>query len=523
MKKNSTNLSRIKQLCLCVLTTFVFSGGAFAQASKKQIQSRPNIIVFMVDDMGWMDTSLPFGESAMPLNKRYHTPNMERLAREGMKFTNAYAQPVCTPTRVSMLTGMNSAHAKITNWTSPAKNNPTDAADSQFSSSEWNYNGLSPVPGIPHTQYATTFPQLLKDTGYFTVHVGKAHWGSAGTPGANPMNLGFIVNIAGHSAGHPQSYLSEDFYGNKPGKGSWQSVPDLEEYYDTGTFLTDALTKEAIKTIEKPINDKQPFYLNMAHYAIHDPIMADPRYHQKYVDAGLDPIEAKYASLIEGMDTSLGDIMDYLASKKADKNTIVIFMSDNGGLRLVPTRGGQAHTQNLPLKAGKGSVNEGGIRVPMIVKWPSVTKPGAIANQYVIIEDFFPTLLEMAKVSSYKTVQKIDGKSFVPILKNSNFKDDTRALIWHLPNKWIPQEGPGINYQSAIRKGDWKMVYDMRDQSKQLYNLKTDIGENNDVATQNPEVVKTLSAALGTQLRQWKATMPIDKKSNTTAPMPDEN
>ena len=522
--KNSLSASiRIEQFCVALLTSLLFSGAVFAQASKKQTQSRPNIIVFLVDDMGWMDTSLAFGDSIMPLNKRYHTPNMERLAREGMKFTNAYAQPVCTPTRASMLSGMNSAHARITNWTSPANNNPTDNGDEQFSAPEWNYNGLSPVPGIAHTQFATTFPQLLKDAGYFTVHVGKAHWGSAGTAGANPLNMGFIVNVAGHAAGHPQSYLSEDYYGNKPGKGSWQSVPDLEEYYGTGTFLTDALTKEAIKSLENPIKDKQPFYLNMAHYAVHDPIMADPRYYKKYVDAGLDEIEARYASLLEGMDTSLGDIMDYLVSKKVDKNTIVIFMSDNGGLSLVPPRGGKEHTQNLPLKAGKGSVNEGGIRVPMIVKWPSITKPSSIAKQYVIIEDFFPTLLEMAKINNYKTVQTIDGKSFIPILKNANFKDDSRSLIFHIPNKWIPQEGPGINYQSAIRKGDWKMVYDMRDGSKQLYNLKTDIGENNDLAAENPEVVKTLSSALGTQLRQWKATMPINKKTKTAAPMPDEN
>lgn len=159
----------------------------------------------------------------------------------------------------------------------------------------------------------------------------------------------------------------------------------------------------------------------------------------------------------------------------------------------------------------------------MIVKWPNVAKPATIASQYVIIEDFFPTLLEMAKVPKYKTIQYIDGKSFMPILKNANFKDDSRSLIFHIPNKWTAIDGPGINYQSAIRKGDWKMVYDMRDRSKQLYNLNTDIGENNDVAAQNPEMVKTLSSALGMQLRQWKATMPIDKQSNTTAPMPDEN
>lgn len=500
----------------------LFSGVAFAQASKKSTQSRPNIIVFLVDDMGWMDTSVPFGDSIMPLNKRYHTPNMERLAKEGMKFTNAYAQPVCTPTRASMLSGMNAAHARITNWTSPENNRPTDHADEQFNAPQWNYNGLSPVPGIANTQYATTFPQLLKEAGYFTVHVGKAHWGSAGTPGANPLNMGFIVNVAGHSAGHPQSYLSEDNYGNKPGKSDRQAVPDLEEYYETGTFLTEALTKESIKSLENPVRRKQPFYLNMAHYAVHDPITADPRYYQKYVDEGLDEIEAKYASLLEGMDTSLGEIMDYLVSKKVDKNTIVIFMSDNGGLSHVPPRGGKEHTQNLPLKAGKGSVNEGGIRVPMIVKWPNITKPTSVADQYIIIEDFFPTLLEMAKVDSYKTTQTLDGKSFVPILKNSNFKDDTRSLIWHIPNKWTVVDGPGINYQSAIRIGDWKMVYDMRNGSKQLYNLKTDIGENIDLASQNLERVQILSKALGTQLRKWKATMPIDKKSNSFAPMPDE-
>lgn len=513
----------VEQFCFSILTSLLFTGAVFAQSSKNNTKSRPNIIVFLVDDMGWVDTSVPFGDSVMPLNKRYHTPNMERLAKEGMKFTNAYAQPVCTPTRASMLSGMNSAHARITNWTSPANNNPTDNADEQFAAPEWNYNGMSPVAGIPHTQYATPFPQLLKDAGYFTVHVGKAHWGSAGTPGSNPLSMGFITNIAGHAAGHPQSYLSEDNYGNKPGKASWQAVPDLGEYYGTGTFLTDALTKEAIKTLENPIKNKQPFYLNMAHYAVHDPMMADPRYYQKYVDAGLDETEAKYASLVEGMDQSLGDIMDYLVSKKADKNTIIVFMSDNGGLSLAPSRAGEPHTQNLPLKGGKGSVNEGGIRVPMIVKWPGVTRAASVANQYVIIEDFFPTLLEMAKVNDGKKVQDIDGKSFVPILKNPDLKDNSRALIWHIPNKWTTKDGPGINYQSAIRKGDWKLIYDMRDGSKQLYNLKTDIGEHSDLSVAHPDMVKALSKTLSEQLRQWKATMPIDKKTNQPAAMPDES
>ncbi|MCH5719267.1 sulfatase-like hydrolase/transferase [Niabella hibiscisoli] len=142
----------------------------------------PNIIVFLVDDMGWQDSSEPFWTQKTDFNKRYKTPNMERLAREGMKFTNAYAAPVCTPSRTAMLSGMSPAHLRITNWTSVQKNKNTDAYDDQFSAADWNMNGLSPVPGILKTAYATTFPQILKDAGYFTIHVGKAHWASAGTP-----------------------------------------------------------------------------------------------------------------------------------------------------------------------------------------------------------------------------------------------------------------------------------------------------------------------------------------------------
>lgn len=492
----------------------------FNTAFAQQGQGKYNIIVFLVDDMGWQDTSVPFWTERTPLNKRYHTPNMERLAKEGMKFTNAYATPVCTPTRASMLSGMNAARHGITNWTSPQKDKNTDNKDEQFAGAKWNFNGLSPVPGIENTTYATPFPQILKDAGYFTIHVGKAHWGSAGTPGANPYNMGFMVNISGHAAGHPQSYLGEEYYGNKPGENTWQSVPDLEEYYGKNVFLTEALTLEAMKALEAPIKNKQPFYLNMAHYAVHVPLQADPRFYQKYIDQGLGIAEAKYASLIEGMDKSLGDLMDYLKAKKTDKNTIVIFMSDNGGLSLSPPMGGAAHTQNLPLKAGKGSVYEGGIREPMMVKWPGVTKASAVASQYVIIEDFFPTILEMAGVKNYKTVQHIDGKSFVPVLKNPALVNNQRALYWHIPNKWIGADGPGINYRSAVRQGDWKLIFNMRDGSKELYNLKTDIGELKNLADEYPEKAKELLNQLGNWLKQNNAPMPVDKKTGQGIPYP---
>jgi arylsulfatase A-like enzyme len=510
MGSGSSKIKKLKLVFLFCLITYL-----------SKAQQKPNIIVFMVDDMGWMDTSVPFSATKLALNKRYHTPNMERLAKEGMKFTNAYATPVCTPTRISFLTGMNAAHHGVTNWTSPTKNNNTDQPDSVFKPAAWNLNGLTIKEGDSAAVYATAFPQLLKDAGYFTIHVGKAHWGPMGTSGSNPYNFGFMVNIAGHAAGHPQSYFGKENYGNLPGKASAQAVPDLEEYFGTDTFLSDALTLEAIKALEDPIKNNRPFFLNLGHYAVHDPIQGDPRFLQKYLDAGLDPREARYATLIEGMDKSLGDLIDYLQKKDVDKNTVIIFISDNGGLSYVPPRGGELHTHNLPLRAGKGSVYEGGIREPMLVKWPGIVKPGSVTHQYIIIEDFLPSILEMAGVSSYRTIQKVDGRSFVPLLKNPGLRDNKRALIWHMPNKWQPQDGPGINYKSAIRQGDWKLIYNMRDGKKELYNLKNDIGESIDLAAKHPQKVKDLSTLLSQSLREWNSPMPGIKSTNKLVPLPD--
>lgn len=495
----------------------VFSITAVAQ------QKQPNILLFFLDDMGWMDSSVPFGDSIYPLNKRYHTPNMERLAREGMKFTNAYATPVCTPSRTSLLTGMNAARHRVTNWTSPLRDHPTDQADDEFSRADWNFNGLAGLTATPHAVQATTLPMLLRDAGYYTVHVGKAHWGSAGTPGANPYNLGFLVNIAGHAAGHPQSYQGMDNYGNIPGKASLQAVPDLQAYHGTDTFLTEALTLEAIKAMEDPIRQQRPFFLHMAHYAVHDPIQPDRRFVQKYLDAGLPVAEANYASLIEGMDKSLGDLMDYLQQKGVAENTIVLFMSDNGGLSYTPPRAGLPHTQNYPLRAGKGSVYEGGIREPMLIKWPSKIKPGSSTDLPVLIEDFFPSILEMAGIRESKTVQQMDGKSFVSIAKGGKAQNpEERALIWHIPNKWQRVDGPGINYFSAIRQGPWKLVYSMRRLELELYNLQEDIGETRDLAHKYPDKVRQLATLLSNQLRSFNAPMPVYKTSGRQLPWPDE-
>lgn len=483
---------------------------------------RPNIIVFMVDDMGWQDCSVPFGNEITALNRKFSTPNMAKLSDEGMKFTNAYACSVCTPSRVSFLTGMNAAHHRVTNWTSTQINDATDAGDTFLSAPLWNINGLCPTKDVPFTIYASPLPQLLKNAGYFTIHVGKAHWGPSGTPGSNPYNLGFMINIAGNSIGHPQSYKGTDNYGNIRGKTTANAVPDLSEYYGSQTFLTEALTKEAIKAMEAPIVNKQPFFLNLAHYAVHAPIMGDKRYLQKYLDAGLDTIDAKYATLIEGMDKSLGDIMDFLIKKGIDKNTIIIFMSDNGGLSLSSIRGGKQHTQNLPLRAGKGSLYEGGIREPMLVKWPNVVKPNTVSDQYVQIQDFYPAILEMAGINNYKTAQTIDGKSFVNVLKNQTSLDTTRALIWHYPNKWTNDTTEALCFASAIRIGDWKLLYLMRDARIELYNLKNDVGEKADLSAVFPLKTKEMATILTNQLKAWNAQMPFERKTGQSVPWPDE-
>ena len=468
---------------------------------------RPNIILFLIDDMGWMDSSVPFGDSAGLLNKQFKTPNLTLLANQGVKFTNAYAQPVCTPTRTSILTGMNVTRHGVTNWTSPLKNNSTDAKDDQFYPAPWKINGVD-------KDSITTYPELLKQAGYYTIHVGKAHWGPAGTPMSNPLNVGFMVNVAGHAAGHPQSYYGKDNYGNIQGKSTYQSVPDLMNYHGTDTNLTEALTKEAIQRLEEPIRLKMPFYLNMAHYAVHVPIQPDIRFYQSYLDEGLDTANAKYASMVASMDKSLGDLMKFLTEKNITNNTIIIFMSDNGGLSLTGARGNIAHIQNLPLRAGKGSMYEGGIRVPMIVKWPGTVKSNSFNNQYIIAEDFFPSILEMANITHYKTVQKVDGKSFVPFLKNYKIMDTNRILIWHYPNKWIDIDGPAINYKSAIRQGNWKLIYDLRNGKKELYNLKDDIGEYNNLIVKYPFKARQLSIILKDVLEKNNAPMPIFKMNS---------
>lgn len=510
------------------------SGQANKTVPKKTNQ--PNIIFFLVDDMGWEDTSVPFYQETTPLNKKYHTPNMERLAAKGVKFTQAYANCVCTPSRVSLQTGMNAARHRVTNWTFFYENHPTDVKYPGITIPDWNYNGLSPQPGIPHTVYATTLAGLLQRNGYYTIHTGKAHFASYPTLGSNPQNLGFTVNIAGSAVGGPKSYLGTDNFGNeKKGVYTLGAVPGLEKYHGENIFLSEALTLEAKKALDTARYLKKPFFLYMAHYAVHAQYKPDERFYPQYIKEGFSEEEAMYAGLLQGMDKSLGDLLDYLDKYNLTDNTIIMFMSDNGGLSLVPPRGGKPFTHNLPLKAGKGSGYEGGVREPMMIYWPGVTKPNTTNKQYVIIEDFFPTILEMAGIHNYKTIQKVDGKSLVPFLKNPALSDTSRALVWHFPNNWeegyekarkygIRAESEGMGPYSAIRKGNWKLIYFYGTNSTELYDLKNDIGEHFNLAAQYPGKTQELMTLLTRQLKAENAQFPINERTGEVMyPKPEQS
>ena len=552
MKPNSGKAALLGAMCATVA----------ACTDSRHGGERPNIIFFLVDDMGWVDSSVPYDGNIYPNNLRFNTPNMERLARRGTIFSNAYACPVSTPTRTSLLSGMNAAHTGITNWTSPVKDTPSDATggavammapgsvgqqggmdiypEGYLTRPDWTLNGMSPVPGVDSTLYATPMVQLLKDAGYFTIHVGKGHWASAGTPGASPYNMGFVVNVAGNVAGMPRSYQGEDNYGNTPERWNYLAVQNMTEYYGTHTHLTEALTREALKTLDFPVENGIPFYLYMSHHGTHTPIQRDDRFVEKYLEAGMDEGQARYASMVEGIDKSLGDILDYLDDKGIAENTAIIFMTDNGGNSENVQKGGVLHTQNLPLREGKGSVYEGGIRVPLIVCWPGKVPAGAREDTPAIAEDLFPTILDIAGVSYDEPgaiVQELDGQSLIPglmdggcaggsILKGAaeggSGSGAERALIFHYPHQWKPYRLDDIDYLSAVRKGDWKLVYRMREARLELYNLREDIGETHDLAAENPQKCAELATILSDKLREWGSPMPFNPAEGKPVPFPDE-
>lgn len=460
--------------------------------------SRPNLVVFLVDDLGWQDTSVSFGGPRTEQQSHFRTPALERLCAEGTRFTQAYSHCVCSPTRVSMMTGANPARHRVTNWTLH-RDRPTDAAQTALQLPDWNVNGLSPDPATPRSHHAETLAQRLRAAGYRTIHVGKAHLGAEGTPGADPRALGFDVNVAGHAAGAPASYQGMDDYAAKKGDPVW-NVPDLDAYHGTATFLTDALTTEALRAVDAALAAGQPFFLHLSHYAVHTPLQPDARFVERYRALGLDEKEARYAAMVEGMDHSLGRVLQHLDARGIAADTLLVFTSDNGGLSAT-ARGGTPHVHNAPLRSGKGSAYEGGTRVPLAVRWPTRAPAGAQVDQPVIAEDLFATLCEAAGAASTCP----DGRSWLPALAGSSL--GARTLLWHYPNHW-GASGPGIGAHSAIRSGDHKLVWFHADGRFELYDLARDPWEQHDVAATQPEQVSELRALLRQRLAEAAAQLP---------------
>lgn len=470
-------MMKYPKLSLLLMLSALYS----AHAETKPL--RPNILFFLVDDMGWQDTSEPFyydadGQPVMTkLNQQYRTPSMEKLADKGMKFTNAYAMTVCSPTRVSLMTGMNSAHHHVTQYISPEGRDVGGKG-----SPKWRFHGVDKEDVL--------LPQLLAKAGYRTIHAGKGHFGSINTFGADPKNLGFEVNIAGCQNGLPGSYI-----GNY-GKGGKRAVPGLEAYHDSGTFLTEALTLEMNKAIEKSVKDKVPFFAYMSHYAVHGPLNLDQRFEKNYPN--LKGGDLKYATMIEGMDKSLGDMIAKINALGVGDNTLVVFMSDNGSSK---------NKNSPPLRSKKGSCYEGGSRVPLLVAWASENRE-ALAQQVLSIQagsreddivtvfDWFPTLLNVAGVT-YD--HRVDGYDLRPYLKGEDGSHRPQKLTIHFPHRHQS------DHFSFYRHGDWKLIVHYLTGKKELFNLADDLGETEDLVNSQPERVLQMSKELAKNLRKMGA------------------
>lgn len=489
--------------------------------------SPPNIIVMLVDDMGVMDTSLPFLTDAegkpkrYPLNDYYRTPNMERLAGRGIRFNNFCAMSVCSPTRISIMTGQNAARHRATNWINPDSNNAGPNGPPA-----WDWKGLS--------KGDVTLPGLMQANGYRTIHVGKGHFAPRAFEGADPANLGFDINVAGASIGAPGSYYGLNNFGALPAKGGGKqqaklkkpgaAVPGLEKYHGQDIFLTEALTLEAKSHVADAVKEGRPFFLYFAQYAVHGPHQSDPRFAANYKDSGKPQQAQNFATLIEGMDKSLGDILDQLDSLGVAENTLVIFLGDNGSD--APLGHEHAVACAAPLRGKKGSHYEGGMRVPFIAAWAKADAAnphqkrlpipaGAIQSQMAAVYDLFPTVLGLAGIS-LPAQHVVDGVSLDTLLSGKPDTTRRETFLMHYPHS--PHR---TNYFTSYRDGDWKVIYhyfpsEVSENSHyQLFNLKADPFEQKNLAATEPSELKRLMQGLISGLEAQNALYPVEKDRST--------
>ncbi len=484
------------QVYLLILILFfsVGVGGSnvtvMAASVCEPVVARPNFVFFLVDDLGWTDVGC-FGSSF------YETPNIDRLAASGMRFTSAYAAcPVCSPTRASILTGKFPVRVNVTDYISPEGGNQPE---------NWKRN----TPMLP-ASYSdrlsleeVTIAETLKAAGYATFFAGKWH---LGPEGFFPEDQGFDFNLGGLDRGGPyggKKYFSP--YGN----------PRLADGPD-GEHLPDRLASETVQFIKN--HSDQPFLAYLSFYSVHTPLISREDLTKKYTDkkaklnlearwgqfgerkVRLVQEHAVYAGMVEAMDMAVGKVLQSLEDQNLTDNTVVIFMSDNGGLST-----SEGHpTSNLPLKAGKGWMYEGGIREPMIVRAPGVTAPNSVCDQPVISTDFFPTMLQLADLPQLPDAHQ-DGESFVSLLQGK--VRERSPMFWHYPH----YGNQGGTPSTCIRDGDWKLIEFHEDQRLELYNLKDDISEAHNLVNERPELAKKMHQ----QLIQWR------KDVNAQMPSPN--
>ncbi|TPN84407.1 sulfatase-like hydrolase/transferase [Aquimarina algicola] len=478
---------------------------------------RPNIIIFLVDDMGIMDTSVPFfvntkGEvEKHPLNDWYHTPNMERLAKLGTRFSTFYAQSVCSPSRISILTGQNAARHRTTQWIHPIVNNR-----GKFGPEDWRWEGIE-------NTHKNLLSQRLKSEGYQTIFVGKGHLGAIGTHAEEPLRLGFDYNIGGNAWGSPGSYLGQDNYAHPKKKNQ---VPHLESYHGKPVFLTEALTLEANKKISQAVQADIPFFLEMSHYAVHRPFIFDKRFKSKYTSNIYSKEAQKFASMVEGMDTSLGDILNHLETLGIADNTLIFFMGDNGSDAPI----GNPHdiASVAPLRGKKGTHYEGGTRIPFMVAWAKPNKnnrwqkripivQGAINQKLGTIMDIYPTVLDMLGLEKPHDYS-IDGHSLYLILTGK--KDEARPndFLMHFPHEHRS------SYFTSYRKGNWKLIYhyfpemNPAQERYELYNLSNDHDETKNLYQKEPKILAYMMTTMLEKLEAENALFPIDKNEATLKP-----
>lgn len=441
-------------------------GGTAARAQAEgETDAGPNIVFIYVDDMGWKDVGF-MGSSF------FHTPNIDRLARQGMVFTAAYANaPNCAPSRAALLSGQYAPRTGIYTVSTPARGASRNRK-------------LIPTPNKQRlARDVVTISEVLGDAGYTSASMGKWHLGDP--PDYGPEAQGFDLNVGGYGVGNPNpfgAYFSP-----------W-SNPYLEAV-PSGTYLTEHLTDRALAFMEQ--NREQPFFLYLPYYTVHSPWQAPDRLVRKYErrqKGAAGKIDPTYGAMVEALDYNVGRLLKKLDALEIADETIFFFTSDNGGHAAV--------TSMAPLRGSKGMLYEGGIRVPMVVRWPGVTEPGSRSDTPVIGTDLFPTLLEMAGVPAPEG-KLLDGQSMVPLLKGRD-PAGTRALFWHFPaylEAYTEEQGVWRTTPAgAVRKGPWKLIEFFEDDRLELYNLEQDLSEQENRAPDRPE--KT--AQMHRLLREWQ-------------------